>query len=52
MTEGVGEESAEFSRPIDFATRFLEVEDPIDQYLLELYVALELNTSLSEFDTH
>ena len=32
--------------------RYLLVEDPIDQYLLELYAALELGTSLSEFDTH
>ncbi|MBU6268586.1 MAG: hypothetical protein KGN34_13655 [Sphingomonadales bacterium] len=31
--------------------RFLEVEDPIDQYLLELYAALELGTSLEEFET-
>lgn len=32
--------------------RYLPVDDPIDQYLLELYAALELGTSLSEFDTH
>lgn len=32
--------------------RYLVVEDPIDQYLLELYAALELETSLTEFDTH
>ena len=32
--------------------RYLVVVDPIDQYLLELYAALELETSLSEFDTH
>jgi len=32
--------------------RYLSVENPIDQYLLELYAALELETSLSEFDTH
>ncbi len=32
--------------------RYLLVEDPIDQYLLELYAALELGTSISEFDTH
>ena len=30
----------------------LRVEDPIDQYLLELYAALEYGTSLTEFDTH
>ena len=32
--------------------QYLVVEDPIEQYLLELYAALELETSLSEFDTH
>ena len=32
--------------------KYLIVEDPIDQYLLELYAALELETSLTEFDTH
>ncbi|OYW82642.1 MAG: hypothetical protein B7Z26_02690 [Asticcacaulis sp. 32-58-5] len=32
--------------------QYLEVKDPLDQYMLELYAALELNTSLSEFDTH
>lgn len=34
------------------SVRYLIVDDPIDQYLLELYAALELETSLSEFDTH
>ncbi len=34
------------------AVRYLQVDDPIDQYLLELYAALELRTSLSEFGTH
>ena len=32
--------------------RFLEVADPIEQYLLELYAAMELGTSMDEFDTH
>lgn len=32
--------------------QYLILEDPIEQYLLELYAALELKTSLSEFDTH
>jgi predicted GIY-YIG superfamily endonuclease len=32
--------------------RFLQVDDPIDQYLLELYAAMELDTSMDEFDTH
>ena len=31
--------------------RFVEVSDPIDQYLFELYAALELGTSLDEFST-
>jgi hypothetical protein len=32
--------------------KFLIVDDPVDQYLLELYAALEYGTSLTEFDTH
>lgn len=32
--------------------RFLEVPDPVDQYLLELYAVLELGLPLSEFETH
>jgi hypothetical protein len=32
--------------------RFLAVDCPIDQYLLELYTAMELTLSLDEFDTH
>ena len=35
-----------------FGIKFLVVEDPIDQYLLELYAALEYKTSLTEFDNH
>lgn len=31
---------------------FLEVNNPIDQYLLELYAAMELSLELDEFDTH
>lgn len=31
---------------------FLEVPEPVDQYLLELYAALELGMDLDEFDTH
>ena len=31
---------------------FLEVTNPIDQYLLELYAAMELGLELDEFDTH
>lgn len=32
--------------------RFLEVSAPVEQYLLELYAAMELGTSMDEFDTH
>lgn len=32
--------------------RFLAVNEPVDQYLLELYAAMELGTSMDEFDTH
>lgn len=32
--------------------RFLEVADPVDQYFLELYAALELGLAMDEFDTH
>lgn len=31
--------------------RFVKVEDPIEQYLFELYAAMQLGTSLSEFET-
>ena len=36
----------------EMEVQFVEVVDPIDQYLLELYVALELNLPTDEFDTH
>ncbi len=32
--------------------RFLSIQNEIDQYLFELYAALELGTPLIEFDTH
>lgn len=32
--------------------RFIEVKDPLQQYLLELYAALEYGLELDEFDTH
>jgi hypothetical protein len=32
--------------------RFVEVDDPVAQYLLELYAVLEWDLSLDEFDTH
>ena len=34
------------------SVRYLVVQDPIEQYLLELYAAIEFDTSLSEFETH
>ena len=36
----------------EMMVRFLEVPDPVDQYLLELYAVLELNLETDEFDTH
>ena len=32
--------------------RFVEVSDPVQQYLLELYAHLEFGLPLDEFDTH
>ena len=32
--------------------KFMPVGDPVEQYLLELYAAMELGTSMDEFDTH
>jgi hypothetical protein len=32
--------------------RFVEVADPVLQYLLELYACLEFRLPLDEFDTH
>jgi hypothetical protein len=32
--------------------RFVEAADPLVQYLLELYAAIEWNLPLDEFDTH
>ena len=32
--------------------RFVEVHDPVQQYLLELYAHLEFSLPLDEFDTH
>ncbi|MGJ5079674.1 hypothetical protein [Bradyrhizobium oligotrophicum] len=47
---------AEFDRQIrrvtELGVKYLEVEDAIDQYLLELYAALEYQTSLTEFENH
>ena len=47
---------AEFTRQIglvkNMQIKYLLLDDPIDQYLLELYAAMEYKTSLSEFDTH
>lgn len=36
----------------DMTVRFIRVEEPIDQYLLELYTVLELDMPADEFDTH
>lgn len=47
---------AEFHRQIDavkeMKVRFIEVVDPVLQYLLELYACIELQLPLDEFDTH
>ncbi|MBB3020400.1 hypothetical protein FHR70_003481 [Microvirga lupini] len=47
---------AEFHRQIEavraMQVRFVEVTDPVLQYLLELYACLELQLPLDEFDTH
>lgn len=46
----------EFHRQIDLVkgmeVRFLEVRDPVAQYLLELYAHMEYGLPLDEFDTH
>lgn len=46
----------EFYRQIELVkameVRFIEVLDPVAQYLLELYAHLEYNLPLDEFDTH
>lgn len=46
----------EFFRQIDavkaMEVRFVEVADPVRQYLLELYACMELGLPLDEFDTH
>lgn len=39
------------NRVVNMTFRYLQVDDPIDQYLLELYAALQLGTSLAEFET-
>lgn len=36
----------------NMTVRFLNVTEPIDQYMLELYAVLELKMPLDEFDTH
>ncbi len=46
----------EFDRQIAsvkaMAVRFIEVPNPLAQYLLELYAHMEWNLPLDEFDTH
>lgn len=34
------------------SVRYLRVDDPLDRYMLELFAALQLETSLSEFEEH
>jgi hypothetical protein len=36
----------------EMAVLFVEVTDPVQQYLLELYAHLEFGLALDEFDTH
>jgi hypothetical protein len=47
-----GEFERQRERLKKFGIKYLVVDDPIDQYLLELYAALEYKTSLTEFDNH
>jgi hypothetical protein len=46
----------EFHRQIELIrameVRFIEVADPVQQYLLELYAHMEYDLPLDEFDTH
>lgn len=48
--------AAVFHRHIDILktlkVRFVEVPDPVQQYLLELYAHIEYGLDLDEFDTH
>jgi predicted GIY-YIG superfamily endonuclease len=48
--------AATFYKHIDLLkklhVRFIEVQDPVQQYLLELYAHLEFELPLDEFDTH
>ncbi len=47
---------AEFQRQIastkTMEVRFVELADPVLQYLLELYACMEWGLPLDEFDTH
>lgn len=46
----------EFHRQVErvkgLSVRFIEVADPVQQYVLELYACLELGLPLDEFETH
>jgi hypothetical protein len=42
----------QIARTKEMWVRFVEVKDPILQYLLELYACLEWKLPLDEFDTH
>jgi hypothetical protein len=47
-----GEFDKQRARLRKFGIKYLVLEDPIDQYLLELYAAMKYKTSLTEFDNH
>ncbi len=42
----------EIEKVRNMQVQYLIVENPAEQYLLELYAAMELGTCLKEFDTH
>lgn len=41
----------QLSRLRSMEMRYLEIDDPLTQYLFELYAAMELQTPLAEFET-
>jgi excinuclease UvrABC nuclease subunit len=51
-TAFVGVFEEQLNRLRKMSVKYLVINDSVDQYLLELYAALEYGTSLSEFDTH
>ena len=42
----------EVAKVKEMEIQYLEVKDPVTQYLLELYTTLEVGLGLEEFDTH